>query len=243
MSKDIIVYWAYAPLPSKNTYASMMMNPPIPLFKTLPKRASNEDPLRNYMNCRGLPNLYKNTFLATSPINADISIDVVNEKCWPVGKGSEFFIEENRPFENMNRIDLDFSYIFFSEESLEISEIPPFMHKTTFSEDAFIASGSFDISKWFRPINASFIFWKDRSQLKLKKGEPLFYFDFKTEKNIVLKQFEFTEEILEIMRGCITYRSNNILSSLQHLYDRFIKSKKNKKLIILIKDNLIDWLN
>jgi hypothetical protein len=240
MSKDIIVYWAYSPMPDKNTYVSMMMNPPTPLFKTLPKRASNKDALRNYINCRGLPNLYKNTFLITSPIDANISIDVVNEKCWPVGEGSQFFIEENRPLEDMNRIDLDFSYIFFSEESLEMAQIPPFIHKTTFSEDAFIASGSFDISKWFRPIFPSFIFWKDRLQLKLKKDEPLFYFDFRTEKNIVLKQFEFTEEIFEIMNGSISYRNTNPLSSLQHLYDRFARSKKSQKLIKLIKENLID---
>lgn len=227
-------------MPDKNTYVSMMMNAPIPLFKTLPKRATNRDALQNYINCRGLPNLYKNTFLVTSPINADISINTIDDKCYPSGEGSQFFIEENRPFEDMNRIDLDFSYIFFSEESLEIAQIPPFIHKTTFSEDAFIASGSFDISKWFRPLFPSFIFWKDRSQLKLKKDEPLFYFDFKTEKNVVLKQFEFTQEIFEIMAGSISYRNANPLSSLQNLYDRFASSKKSKKLIKLIKENLID---
>ncbi len=240
MSKDIIVYWANSPMPDKNTYISMMSNPPIPLFKTLPKRASNRDALQNYINCRSLPNLYKNTFLITSPINANISINVIDQRCYPEGEGSQFFLEENRPFENMNRIDLDFSYIFFSEESLELAQIPAFIHKTTFSENAFIASGSFDISKWFRPIFPSFIFWKNSSQLQLKQNDPLYYLDFKTNKNVVLKQFEFTEQILEIMAGSISYRNANPLSSLQHLYDRFAQSKKSQKLIKLIKENLID---
>jgi len=243
MSKNIVVYWAYAPLPENNTYISLMSNPPVPLFKTLPKRASNKDAMQNYINCKGLPNLYKNTFLVTSPVNANISIDYIDEKCYPVGEGSQFFVEQNRPFEDMNRIDLDFSYIFFSEESLELAQIPAFVHKTTFSENAFVASASFDISKWFRPIFPTFIFWKDRSQLQLKKNDPLHYFDFRTDKNVVLKQFEFTQEMLEIMSGSLTYRDTNPLSSLQHLYDRFIGSKKNEKLLRLIKANLIDLLD
>ena len=240
VSKDIIVYWAYSPMPNKNTYVSMMSNPPTPLFKTLPKRASNKDALQNYINCRGLPNLYKNTFLITSPIDANLSVEYVDEKCYPVGEGQQFFIEETRSFEDMNRIDLDFSYIFFSEESVELAQIPAFIHKTTFSENAFIASGSFDISKWFRPLFPSFIFWKNNSQLQLKKNDPLYYLDFRTDKNVVLKQFEFTEPILEIMAGSLSYRNANPLTSLQHLYDRFASSKKNKKLIKLIKENLID---
>ena len=51
MNNNVIVYWAYAPHPEKNTYISMMLNNPVPLFKTLPKRASN-NAQENYINCR-----------------------------------------------------------------------------------------------------------------------------------------------------------------------------------------------
>jgi hypothetical protein len=239
MNKSTIVYWAYAPVPEKNTYISMMLKNPIPLFKTLPERSS-VNARENYINCRGLPNLYKNTFLVTSPIDADISVNYTNDNTHFWGTGTDFFIGRPRPFKNMNSVDLDFSYIFFSEESLELSQIPAFLHKTTFSENAFIASGSFDISKWFRPIFPSFIFWENSSNLVLKKDDPLYYLDFKTNKNVILKQFDFTKDIYEIMSGCISYRNNNPLKTLNYLYDRFLESKRNEKLIKLIKQNILD---
>lgn len=240
MNNTVIVYWAYFAIPERNTFASLMSNPPVPVLKTLPKLGYKDAPGRNYISCKALSNLYKNTFLVTSPIDANIYINHQDDMCFAVGENSIFFNPKTKAFEDMSRVDLDFSYIFFAEESLEMVQTPTFLHKTNFSENAYVASGSFDISKWFRPIEPAFIFWKDRSELVLKKDDPLFYVDFRTNKKVILKRFNITAEILEIVRGSLAYRDANPMSSLQDLYKRFTDSKRNKKVAQIIKENLID---
>jgi hypothetical protein len=64
-------------------------------------------------------------------------------------------------------------------------QVPPYMHKVKASETAWISAGSYDISKWFRPIFPSYILWEGETEVSIVKDEPDTYLQFETNKKII----------------------------------------------------------
>jgi hypothetical protein len=57
------------------------------------------------------------------------------------------WLVQTEVLDNRLRVDLDFGYIFFAEESLEMSMYPPYLHKTKFMKTATVAAGKIQYRK------------------------------------------------------------------------------------------------
>jgi hypothetical protein len=114
------------------------------------------------------------------------------------------------------------------------------MHKSNFCKNGYIVPGSYDISKWFRPVNPALqLYDNSDKEVQSDKGDPLMYINFKTNENVRLKRFNITQEIENIMYATTAYKKYDSNRSLSYLYDKFIQSGLNKKTLRLIKENLI----
>lgn len=81
--------------------------------------------------------------------------------------------------------------------------------------------------------------WKDVNTFEIKAGEPMMYLDFKTNNKVELKRFELTPEIAEIAAGSFDFKSLLRKTPMEELYRRFTTSKRDKRLLQLIKQNLL----
>jgi hypothetical protein len=179
----------------------------------------------------------KNTFMIPAPLSASAKL---------TGPFSSSFINSDVSIWNQRvgatsgiySIDYDFSWVFFSEEPVTIRITHPYMHNTSFSRSGYLTSGSFEIDKWFRPINITFNLWDGVDTVSVVEGEPLAYIELETEdgRPVMLKQFELTSDMYSYCNQALIMSKNVIpFQTLEELYDRFIGSNRHKKLSALVK--------
>jgi hypothetical protein len=175
----------------------------------------------------------------------------------------EFRIEENKDDPNnslvlSDQLDQDFfqerviirsleskmfsfkanTYLFFTEEkSLEVTyPIHPYLEDNNVSLRIMPITGTFDIAKWFRPLDFGFFIRKEFDTFKIQKDEVFAYIKFHTNEKINFKQFVITPELTNFTKDCTILTKYSPLKSLENYYKLF----KTKKLILKeIKRNLV----
>jgi hypothetical protein len=243
MSNDAVtVYWA--PFATQETIhkINLLQSPPKHIWKTFPKKNGNEkiNGWGNYRGCKSSLELFKNTYVLFTPQTSTITFtgdttspelhsDTINS--W-YKRGSSFL--------NTYAADYDFGWVFFADQPLKARFTNPFMHNTESNKHGYFTSGAFDIGRWFRPINLVYHLWENNNTLKVVAGEPAVYVEFDTDKPVVLKQFDLTEEIFQISTQAIGFLRWVRNESLSQRYARFTGSKRDKKLLKLIRENLLE---
>jgi len=135
-------------------------------------------------------------------------------------------------------------HIFFTDtESLDMTLYAPHMEDNDFTNNTTLVSGVFDIGKWFRPAESTFIVKSGNRTVTINENDPLYYLKFHTEEKIQFKRFICTPEIYSYASLSVQSRKYhpNTATTLDWYYNIFGKHKKFKNLILKkIKENLID---
>lgn len=231
MSKELIVYWANFGSLDRLQRTSLIVEPPVRIMQTFHKETGQS----SYKACTGAKNLYQNTFVVKSPFDVDAKITEFG-----VTEPNALVNLRTPTYQNAYSIDYDFHWVFFSEESVEIVQTPPYMHQTKASAYGIQASGSYDISQWFRSINATYNLYPGVDEFMVDKDEPIFYVDFRTKKRVVLKQFDLTSDLYNLAFAAAELKQFFPFESLETLYNRFTRSNRHKKVMQEIHKNLLD---
>lgn len=228
-----IVYWCV----DSGTVNTNNNPEPLPLFNSIVEGRNKEiDSPDSYYRCKSAQEIFKNTFIL--PMLEDSHLLFPNGKLIQ-NKDSSKFLIRNPVFGNRPAVDYTPQWMFFSEDDIEVELIPPYFHKTKASEYATILSGKFNISKWFRPINATFSLWDNSKELILSKSDPLGYIKFNTNNKIILKEFKQTEIIKKVIWECVSLKEKFPNLPLTESYNRFLINRKHKEVLEEIKRNLI----
>ena len=199
---------------------------------------SDRDKDVSYFKCPSFIDYYKNCYLIRSPIdlkltltkNADNTINISNDQ-YPINVLSDMVycrFNENKTFAMMT---LNINYIFFSEESLLIEQLPPIMHSSELQNNIRIICGTYDIGKWFRAIEMAFEIEDESKIIDIKRGDPLYYVRFNTLDKVVLVEKEYTEDIHHLKTMCIsvkTFIKNNTLKENYSLFAKTLKKYRSK---------------
>lgn len=252
MKKTVTVYWANWSIHEQGQHLnSMLLGQPEPVLKTLPKPKQLPKgwaPM-SYNACKAAQDLFKNTVVFRYPFTETITIEGpdidVNygylESQKLIGNDPNRWAKRIPSMEGAHTLDSVFGWVFFSEESVKVQQFPPYMHNTKVTKTAYITAGSFDISKWFRPVNLTFQLWPGETSINLIEGEPVVYINFVTDKKVVFKQFHLTEEIKALSSEGLKFRDlKGPLVPLKTLYAAFVNSKRPQRVLKLIKENLLE---
>lgn len=175
-----------------------------------------------YIKCPAFLEYYKNTYLIRSPIDITITYNKGQLSIYP--QAQKFYdayvthrghqIEENDPF----LMSLIFQYLFIADKDCLIETIPAIFHDI--STKIRLIPGTFNINKWFRPIEFGFEFINENEPIVIKRGDPLFYVKFKTPKDekILLKQKDFDKSILNAVKKCTHLKFAININPLKVLY-------------------------
>tara|TARA_B110000503_G_C7062575_1_gene377324 strand:- start:65 stop:781 length:717 start_codon:yes stop_codon:yes gene_type:complete len=136
------------------------------------------------------------------------------------------------------------TYLFFSEESLIMNQLPPYYEETEFTKNCIGLSASFNIAHWFRVVKPSFRMRKDCKTIDFNQGDSLTYIKFFTDDKINLVQFDASPFLTStLMSGIMGYKQNRKFSlvptRLQEGYEAFKRANYNKRILKIIKDNLL----
>lgn len=189
----------------------------------------------NWLKCPASIDLLSSTYYIENPLQIDLSIkegDTVYSDT-PYSKNILNFRSFNHEYAI---IDYLISLTLFSKEDIEVSTINPFISPQS---NIFAIPGKFNISKWFRPINPSFMVKAKNCDIQFKKESPMIYLQFNTSEKIEFKEFYFTDTLKEVSIEMVGYKRYSKKNSLHGLYSIFDDRKIKKVIISEIEKALI----
>lgn len=214
--------------------ADLLTIEPVPVFKYYTEMATS-----NYRKCPAHQNQFKNTYVVCSPIDVEIEINKEENWCniiYPTTLPKEMFNprfgeEQQSPYPLFT---FRFNRLLFTssgEKDVYMEQLEPILEWDK-DPNIRIIEGNFNISKWSRPVEASFEQRAKKVLVKFKRGQPMYYVRFSTNNPddiIVLNRVELTKELFDDVERCLivkNYAPNKKLQFLYDLRDSFIKSFK-----------------
>jgi hypothetical protein len=206
--------------------------------------SKNTDPKKNgYLSCVAMKKHFKNAYTFLHPADSQVILtktETGNMEVAHVIGLNAWVTRDEEILDGRYRVLYDYSWFFFCEEPLMIHLTPPYLHKTSDREGGVITAGSFDIGRWFRPLFLDYLVWGDSATITLKKDEPACYISFDTDRRVILKQFEATEELMYMSGQVAQHKEFFPNESLNVLYERFTRSHRHKRVAEIIKNNLLE---
>jgi hypothetical protein len=239
----MIIYWcAYS---ENDTISQFKFNEPKPVLKSINEIYTDLPPAENFKMCPAHREYFKNVF--ELPFPCDYQLKFTREEN---GTRVSSDLYDQQFFEEMvlfrspkhNLYSYNIRYLFFVEESLELSMEQAAFSNTEFSNKTMLLSGKFNIGKWFRPLDCAFVVNDGVTNVSIKENDPFSYIRFHTDKKITFKRFYRSDKIKQLHLGLFNarnYRSKTInpLSFFYDIYERIkIKSLLSKE----IQANLMD---
>ena len=173
----------------------------------------------------------------------DYSFKIQNNKCVSLDHGQRFFDEHII----VRSIDKKFfgyqnKYIFFTEEDSLIMNAyqHPIFEENEISKRCMIIPGSFDIGKYFRNLEFSFILKDGFDEFVVKNNDVLYYLTFDTKEKIEFKQFRGVPELTAMMQSLRRADSFNLSRRVPTMDVWYNKFKGKKWILNKIKENLLD---
>lgn len=250
-SNSINVYWAPNSVPQDNGPIgnwNMLYEDPVNVFKYWTqfdiKGATKEED--SFIKCPAFKNLSKNMYAWNWPIDCSYSykahsLDVNQIEVTPLTESyMACHVPRNQTMSVGPNIEFSYRLHMFAEEPVEIMLTSPYLQKVEYMKYGFLTSGQFDIGQWFRTLNVEIQLYSNEGELHFKRGEPIFYVNFLTDKKINFKRFELTSEIDSYSRKCINAKHMfGYKMPLIRSYEIFNKSRTRDILLKKIKENLI----
>lgn len=173
-----------------------------------------QDKLTGINFCPAFNSSLKNTYTLSSLYKYNFEVD--NDSVTTDMYDQKFY--DNHVIERSIQEKL-FSFtqmiVFFTDvKSLQLTVGQfPFFEDNNITQRCIVLPGTFDIGKWFRPIDFSFYLKNNVNEFRIDEGEIYSYITFHTTDSINLKQFYPSQKI--------KYFLSDVLLSKQYLTNKF----------------------
>jgi hypothetical protein len=203
-----------------------------PIEAVIPNYIKNNKS-HDYIKCPAFSREFQNTFIYKSLY--DFTIDLDPTTLEPKPTTTLPLILKDPQTKNFS---IRSNITFFSDEPLEMSQIPSSLHINNFTNSTNVFSGKYNIGKWFRPLGIDFIL--KTPFVKVKRDDPLFYLKFHTDKKLKFINFRYNEEISKIENACLNLKQIQSNFRFKDVYSFFLRIGYHKKLLREIKKNTTD---
>ena len=213
----------------------MRAEEPAPVLAPFVKSHSNE---KSVISCPGIRDALTNIFSIKSIYDYEFSFS--NGVAMSSMYTQEFF-DKHVLARNITERLFSFSqeFIFFTDApSLVITgNLMPYMERNNITKNCIPIPGSYDIGKWFRPVEFAFFLPKDVDTFKIEQGEIFQYVQFHTDEKINLIPFRPSEQVLRLLKETLRTRNNKKFAThLEYFYKTF---KLKKQVLTEIKENIL----
>jgi hypothetical protein len=154
---------------------------------------------------------------------------------------SNVMIQKTRQNEMTDHVNLTYNlaWFFFSEEELTMKFSAPYFPASSPMKNARLASGSFDIGRWLRPVNLEYYVPIDAPGFSVEEDQPLAFVEFDTDRPIVLQRFNMDQRLANITTEIVESDRYSFLRNLQDRYNLFTKTRMRDVILSEIKKNLV----
>lgn len=232
----ITVYWGY------QGDSWLRAKEPEPIYKVFCKNLSNQK--NDLIYCPATKDYMNNIFSLKSLFDYDFNLpenkkinEVYSNKYDQNFFDNHVFVRsrEDKLFSFMQR------FIFFTEEKslLMSAGMLPFLEDNNITKRCIVIPGTFDIGRWFRPLDFAFYLKESYDEFKIEEEEIFQYIKFHTTEKIIFKQFRVTEEIKKIILDGDSAK-NFRKKKLRDLKEYYLMMKNKNYLVNLIRNSLLE---
>lgn len=242
-NKSIDVHWV--PIAGKDledmkrlkSVPEMLWYEPEPVLKHF---VQERDKHIAFLKCPAVVDLYKNVFLIRSPMDVSISIvrddkgNCVIREHAQLPRFADDFIIHRDPAQNcrFEMLSICFCYLMYSRKELMLEIMHPTLsgHISTGLRGLNLMCAKYDISKWIRPLEFAFEVHEDTERIDIKRGDPLYYIKFHTDKKINFIRGDI-DSAFDVMSSCLSIKAfvkGNSLKKNYELAAPLIERNKNK---------------
>jgi hypothetical protein len=227
----------------KEVYAdyNMLYKEPLPLLQDLLPERGPENP-HDFFACPAFHLHTSNTFVVRNAIEANVAIRT--DGFAPADEKSKLsfklFSYMHPTRKGYRTILFDHRMLFFSETPVTLATYPAFMHRSEVQAKLCYVPAAFDISRWLRPLQGTFEVNQETPGVRIREDDPLYYVKFETTEKVRLRRFQAAPELHDIAHGCVHYKLFRQRSSLERVYSAFTQARLQKRVLKLIKENLLD---
>jgi len=244
-SNQIVVYWCPWWTTQPNINLDLIYKNPQSLFKYAMENYNHQKKTQNFIQCPAVSNRLKQTYFTTNLVETEFEIvyenqeprvKYLNEKTTNASVG----FSHAPTLKNNQLFEYDMRYGLFAEESLHMGINSPYFQKAEHLKYGAIVPGTFDIGSWYRPIIAEFNLWANNNYFHIQSGEPLMYWQFNTDKEIILKRYERTPKLSDIADSLVGFKLVKSSSNLFSRYRNFNETSLRSIILKEIKNNLVE---
>lgn len=236
----MIVYWS----PFRDNNFAMTEIDQLGPERVLPlinkKYQKYEDKGSNFKVCPSFRELFTETYALR--LTHDVVINIQGNGVNYGSRGPEFVQSLMRIRSPDLRIfGFNLYYLFVCEDDVEMSYLPAYFEDNAFNRSAFLIPGKYNIGKWVRPLECSFIVRDGVDRVEMLKGDAFSYLQFATTEKIEFKKFYLSEEMRQKIKEVMTFhKEEKPFKSMIPFYEVFQKTKLKQWFIKQIKQNLME---
>jgi hypothetical protein len=243
MSKPINLYIAPHIVPSEQEWSLLYPTPTV-LFSEIYKNRTHKPEELGYTSCPAVRTKLKKILTFSNALECSYEYDFEkNNKEFKNITDSYFGIHKIRDngFANLPTVFFSIGWVIFSDEPLEINFTPPYFDKPRYTNYGSSVPGSYDVGKWFRTYNLEVQLWNPSGEIRFEEGEPLFYAELMTDRQVNVHRFGHTEELEKIALSCVeSTKVFGIGKGLLSRYKRFKAAGLREKILVEIKKNIVE---
>lgn len=176
-----------------------------------------------FIQCPATQAFYKNTFVITAPMSGVVQVgenENGNVSMVTTGHGwDQDYYETFCGIRKDKTVSLPPTYLFYAKEPLEMEVLPVFLLDSPSLENALFMPASFDIGKWIRPVDFSFVPKDYKKPITINRGDPLYFVRFKCQDRVELERVAFTQELQSMVNACVSVKHRLKSITLPALYD------------------------
>lgn len=194
-----------------------------------------------YGKCYAFLDYFKNVYAICAPVDMELVINehgaVVETKLGGNSAALRGLIQfRSTPDASTNiLLTISYQYTFFSPAEVMIEQLPPFMDYTLMMQGVTVIPGTYDISKWVRPIEVPLEIAQGVRSVVIPAGAPLTYVRFmpKDGSTVELNRVENTPELNKVIKVCTGLKALRTKTPLKQCYetakkvvDAFVRPKR-----------------
>lgn len=201
-SDTITIYWGPGERLPYEARNNMLHRKPESLLSFI---HGEKTPEGQQVRCPAIKDRLSNVFVMKSAV--DDTFDFNPEETAAVAYGpdqhlyevdSKFKVVKSRTSNLKNYFPATYmlSWLFFASEPVMAKFTAPYYPSFSPIKGALLATGEYDIGRWFRPVALDYHIPQGETHFELHNNDPVMFVEFMTDKKIVFKRFQ-PDDILQ----------------------------------------------
>ena len=235
------IYWSpYIPNISKRMLSNIRYRTPKHATEYLKDKCNPEIRESNFLRCPAFAKQQKNLYALRFSFSYELHIEKNEIRS---DEYDQRFFDEFVSIRDLDNamLSLPMSYVFIAETPVDMEYTSAYNVSNGFVDNTIIVPGSFDVGKWYRPLDLTFIIKDKNKKVTFNEDDAYAFVNFRTNKKVNLVRFDTTPQIIELFNSILLskFAKSKEINSLNWFYNLLEQSKYKNKILKLVKENVL----